>query len=282
MRVIPVASDSLGVRSMATVVITERLSLFIDPAVALSPNRFNLPPHPLELKRKEEKWQEITNWVKNCDVVIVTHYHYDHHNPEAPEIYENKVVILKDPINNINESQKRRASHFWAMIQDKAKELKIGDGEEFFIKGIRIKFSPAVYHGPSHHLGFVIEVLVDDGEKRFLFTSDVEGPAREEAVNFILQNEPDIIFCDGPLTYMLNYRYSPETLEAAIKNIKMILDKKPQTVFIIDHHLTRDENYKEHISEIIGNNVLSAACYLGKREELLEAKRRELYKKLLI
>jgi predicted metallo-beta-lactamase superfamily hydrolase len=279
MKVIPVASESLGVRSMATVVKTERVSIFIDPGVALSPSRFNLPPHPLELKRKEEKWHEIVNWVKGCEVIIVTHYHYDHHNPEVPEIYQGKICFLKDPWQNINESQKKRAGVFLERIRPLVAQWEIADGQEFFIKDVRIKFSPPVFHGRSEHLGFVTEVLIEE-EKRFLFTSDVQGPVRKEAVDFILANKPDIIFADGPMTYLLHYRYSPDDLERARGNIIQILKGNPQTILILDHHLTRDENYKSYLpEEFIGRQIFTAAEFLGEEEELLEAKRRDLYQR---
>lgn len=265
---------------MATVVITKNLSIFIDPGVALSPSRFNLPPHPLELKRKKEKWQEIVNWVKVCEVIIVTHYHYDHHNPEVPEIYQNKICFLKNPKENINESQKKRAAYFLARIENLVSQWEVADGREFFIKGVQIKFSPPVFHGKAGYLGFVIEVLIDDGEK-FLFTSDVQGPVREEAVIFILKNKPDIIFADGPMTYLLNYRYSLEDLNQATENIKRILKEETKTIFILDHHLTRDENYKSYLpEEFIGKRILSVAEYLGGKDELLEAKRRDLYQRI--
>ncbi|MEO0098593.1 MAG: hypothetical protein ABIK99_00405 [candidate division WOR-3 bacterium] len=279
MKIVPVASESLGVRSMATVVITKDLSIFIDPGVALSPSRFNLPPHPLEVKRKEEKWQEIINWVKICEVIIVTHYHYDHHNPESPEIYQNKVCFLKDPQGNINESQRRRAAHFLGRIENFVARWEIADGREFFRKGVRIKFSPPVFHGKAEYLGFVVEVLIDDGEK-FLFTSDVQGPLREEAVSFILENKPDIILADGPMTYLLNYRYSLEDLNQALENIRRILRENSKAIFILDHHLTRDENYKSYLpQEFLGKRIFSAAEYLGQNDDLLEAKRRDLYQR---
>src|SRR5262249_60655583 len=48
MRVMPLAADSLGVRSMATYVEAGDLRLLLDPGAALSPNRFGLPPTPEE------------------------------------------------------------------------------------------------------------------------------------------------------------------------------------------------------------------------------------------
>ena len=46
MKIKPVASDSMGTRSMATYVETKDVKIFIDPGVALGPSRYGLPPHP--------------------------------------------------------------------------------------------------------------------------------------------------------------------------------------------------------------------------------------------
>ena len=53
MKIIPLAFDSLGVRSMATGVETD-LRIIIDPGAALGPSRYNLPPSKIELQRLEE------------------------------------------------------------------------------------------------------------------------------------------------------------------------------------------------------------------------------------
>ena len=50
MKIIPIASDSLGVRSMATYVETKDCKILIDPSAALGPKRYGLPPHNKELE----------------------------------------------------------------------------------------------------------------------------------------------------------------------------------------------------------------------------------------
>jgi len=46
----------------------------------------------------EAHWREIVRQAHRADILIVTHYHYDHHNPwEGLEIYEGKRVFVKDP-----------------------------------------------------------------------------------------------------------------------------------------------------------------------------------------
>ena len=121
--------------------------ILIDPSAAIAPLRYNLPPHPRELARREEHWRKIIECAKKTDIIIITHYHYDHHNPDMPEVFENKVVIIKNPKENINQSQRERASLFLHRINRLAKEILIGDGGTFKFDDVEITCSNAVCHG---------------------------------------------------------------------------------------------------------------------------------------
>ena len=48
MNVLPIAADSLGVRSMATLVTAGQTRILIDPGVTVAERRFHLPPSPVE------------------------------------------------------------------------------------------------------------------------------------------------------------------------------------------------------------------------------------------
>jgi|UniRef100_A0A7C6EBQ6 predicted metallo-beta-lactamase superfamily hydrolase len=288
MRIIPLAFDSLGIRGMATFLDLSSLGgkrIIIDPACALAPVRYNLPPHPKELTKKEEHWQKIVNYGRIADIVIITHYHYDHHNPDFPELFKDKIVIIKNPKENINESQKERAKVFLAKISNIAKEIIIGDGQTFQFNSVEIVISDAVEHGVSSKLGMVFEVCVkstSDGQK-FLFTSDVQGITLEKQLNFILEQNPDTIFADGPMTYLLNYRFRPLDLAHSIKNIIRIINETKVKKFILDHHFLRDLNYRNYLEEVFATNlgetlILTAAEFAGEKNELLEARRQELYR----
>lgn len=286
MKIIPLAFDSLGTRGMATFLDLSK-KILIDPSAALAPSRYNLPPHPKELARKEEQWRRTIEFAKQTDIIIITHYHYDHHNPDMPEIYQNKIVIIKNPRENINESQKERASLFLHRINRLAKEILIGDGCAFKFDGVEIVCSKPVCHGVSNKLGMVIEVAVKEGTEKFLFSSDVQGMPLDEQLTFVLQQNPDIMFMDGPMTYMLNYRYRPEDLAHSLKNILRVINETKVSKFIIDHHLTRDLNYQKHLEEIFATNlgdteILTAAEFMGKENDLLEARRKELYNNLKV
>jgi hypothetical protein len=281
MRVKPLAFDSLGTRSMATYVETGDVRILIDPGVALGPSRYGLPPHPLEYSRLEEHWGEIRRHSGKSDVLIVTHYHYDHHNPEHPELYADKVVLLKHPASKINKSQRGRAAYFLEKLGDLPASVDYCDGREYAFGDTMIRFSKPVYHGTNPRLGYVVEVSVTDGDQTFLFTSDVEGPSLDDQVNFITNENPNIIFADGPMTYMLGFRYSKESLRRSIDNLRMVLRETWVRDLVVDHHLLRDLGWKDKLSRLFEDagrtRVLTAAEYSGVEPELLEARRKELY-----
>ncbi len=280
MKIVPIAADSLGTRSMATFVETGEHRICIDPAVSLGPLRYGLPPHPVEYQRMDEHWESIKKYAKKADVLIVTHYHYDHHDPNFPEMYNGKIVLIKHPEENINRSQKGRAGFFLKQIEGMPEKVEYADGREFSFGKTTIRFSDAVFHGTGSRLGYVVEASIREGEERFVFTSDVEGPNTKEQTEFIIRENPDIIYLDGPLSYMLGYRYSHESMALAVDNILRILNDTDVETLIIDHHFLRDLNWKERMAKVFetGKKVLTAAEFLGIENEQLEARRRELFK----
>lgn len=116
-----------------------------------------------------------------------------------------------------------------------------------------------------------------------VFSSDVEGPSLVEQADFILRENPDLLILDGPMTYMLGYRYSQESLARSVANITKIISETTVKVLILDHHLLRDQNYKAKLANVYecaeenGVRVLSAAEYVGREPDLLEARRKDLY-----
>lgn len=273
----------MGTRSMATFVETQDAKILMDPGVALGPSRYGLPPHKLEVQRMEEHWEKIKKCADKAEILIVTHYHYDHYNPDAPEIYKDKVVLLKHPTEKINYSQKSRASFFLKQIKRLPQKLEYSDEREFSFGDTKLKFSKPVFHGTNSKLGYVTEVSVRESSACFLFTSDVEGPSVEEQVEFIISENPDIVFVDGPLSYMLGYRYSEGSLQKSIASlIKVIKNTKVERI-LIDHHFLRDIKWRERIKPVFDAagsvKISTAAEFLGKKNDLLEARRKELFAK---
>jgi predicted metallo-beta-lactamase superfamily hydrolase len=284
MEVIPIAYDSMGVRSMATLVKTADVSILIDPGVSLAPKRYRLPPHRMEIERMNQKWEEIKGMMKGADVAVITHYHYDHHDPNEVEIFSGKKLLLKHPTEKINRSQKERAAYFLEQLKKVDVEIDYCDGKSYEFGNTIVELSTPVFHGADSRLGFVVEVYVDDGKGSFLFSSDVEGPNDEEQLAFMLENSAEVVFIDGPMTYMLGYRFSQKSFESSIENLRRLIAETDIKTLILDHHLTRDLKWRERMQEVFrageeaGVKVESAAEFAGVEEELLEARRAELYK----
>jgi hypothetical protein len=235
------------------------------------------------LKRLGEHWNEIVKLAKKSEVLIITHYHYDHHNPwENLEIYDGKTVLIKHPTENINYSQKGRSAFFLEQIKDRPKKLEYADGKKYQFGDTKLEFC-TVFHGTNPRLGFVNEVFVDDVFK-FIHTSDVEGPNSDEQTGFILDKKPNLVFSDGPLSYIM-YRFGTKAMNSSVENMIKIIEKCPLEAFITDHHFLRDLRWRDKIQKVFEVaekkkvKVGTVADYLGKPIDMLEAHRKELFQK---
>ncbi len=271
------AADSMGARSMATCVEAGGHLFLIDPGVALGPLRYGLPPHRAEFEAKDRLWRRIEDRARSADFIIVTHYHHDHYNPDRPDIFFGKVVILKDWKRNINKNQAKRASLLLEQIRGKAKEIVVADGNELEIDGVKLIFSPAQPHGYSNRLGCVVQVLFSFGGKRFLFTSDIQGVCLREHADFIISATPDVVFMDGAPTYLLPTKFPKARLEEAFANLTCVMESLRDTTFVVDHHTTRDEHYRRWF-ELYKLDFKTAAEFMGFENMFLEAWRKKLYK----
>jgi len=283
MKIIPLASDSMGTRSMATFIETRNCNIIIDPSVALGPIRYGLPPHPKEEAKMEVHQRRINRYAKRSDVLIITHYHYDHHDPEDMEIFKDRVLLTKHPKENINKSQKKRAGFLLEELDDIPKDVRYSDGEEFLFGKTTVRFSKAVPHGSNTKLGYVTEVSISEGSSRFLYTSDVQGPCQDDQTQFILKEDPNVIFCDGPMTYMMGFRYSKKAYEDSLENIKSIIKETRVKRFALDHHLLRDINWADKIRDVLKIarkervKVMTFADFAGRKNIILEARRKKLW-----
>lgn len=264
---------------MATYVETKELKIFIDPGAALGPSRYGLPPAKEEWQALDKAYQEIDRVAKLCDVLIISHYHYDHHDPNS-DFYKGKKVFAKNRLENINLSQKERGKYFEERVIEKCK-LVYCDSQEFEFKNLKIKFSEPFYHGVERtRLGFVLMTSIEENNKfKFLYTSDVQGPVSKQCCEYIIKEKPDLLYVDGPPTLFLGWKFSYKNLEVAIENLLRII-KELNCEIILDHHLLRDLRYKELLSRVYAKgNVKSCAEYLGVALNMLEARRKELWSK---
>ncbi|NJF26133.1 MBL fold metallo-hydrolase [Thermococcus sp. Bubb.Bath] len=285
MRIIPLASESLGVRSLATFVDASGVKILIDPGVALGPRRYGLSPAEIELRTLQQMRKKLQGYARKADIVTISHYHYDHHTPffeglyessseeYAREIYAEKLLLIKHPRKNINFSQRKRAWAFLKNAEPIAKKIEFADGRSFDLGGVTLEFSPAVPHGSEgSKLGFVVMVLIDDGSMRVIHASDIQLLNRQ-SVEWIVEKNPDLLITGGPPTYLGSR--AAGSWETGLKNLNEII-RETNAKVILDHHIVRDKRYPRFFDEL-EKRPKTFAGYLKVEDRPLEAYRRELH-----
>lgn len=278
------AFDSMGVRSMCTRIATDDLALVIDPGLALGPKRFGLPPHRLEQERLAELAGIIAEEAKDADLIAISHYHSDHCDPGdliPMEIYSGKKVLLKNPdANREGGLADFKVPLFIGMVRERAESVEMADGKKFRFGGTTVEFSKALCHGASSTMGHVLEVMVSDGNDTVVHTSDIQGFVQGDQADFAIERRPRLVIADGPMTYMLGQGFSQENLEASIGNIRRVLGCGIVDL-VLDHHFLRDLNFRQYLDRLTGEfpqiRIMTAAEYMGRENDPLEARRRELY-----
>jgi len=296
-KVTPLAAESFGVRSMCTLVETPDVAVLLDAGVSLCPYRFRLPPHPTEFKTIAKLRRCIAEAADKAEVVTISHYHFDHHTPSyedwlvnwteanetARQIYQGKKVLMKNPREKINASQRQRAWLFQKTGGKHAKALETADGKAFaFGKETVLRFSDAVFHGPEDSmLGWVIMTLVECQGERFMFAPDVQGPMSTRTLELIKAAKPQVIMLGGPPFYLGGFKVSEAQLQLGLKNLTAVVEAVPLT--ILEHHTLRDEMWQQKTKQVyakaaeVGHKVVTAAEFAGCENIFLESKRKMLY-----
>jgi predicted metallo-beta-lactamase superfamily hydrolase len=296
-KVTPLASESLGVRSMCTLVETRDIAVLLDAGVSLTPYRFNLPPHPIEFQTIARLRQNIAEAADKATVTTISHYHFDHHTPSyedwvvnwtddgetARQIYQGKTVLAKNPKENINASQRKRAWMFQKTGGKNAKSVEAADGKTFIFGNTKLSFSEAVAHGSDTFvLGWVIMTTIDYGGERFMYAPDVQGPMSKHTTQLILETKPAALMLGGPPLYLAGFRVEQAQIEHALRNLEHIVEAVPTV--ILEHHTLRDEFWRSKMETVFqkaqdfGHVIVTAAEYAGKENQFLEPKRQQLYK----
>ncbi len=295
-KVTPLAAESFGVRSMCTLVETPEVSILLDAGISLCPYRFNLPPHPAEFQTISRLRKKIAEAADNATIVTISHYHFDHHTPSfqdwvvnwteanetARQIYQGKTVLMKNPKEKINASQRQRAWLFQKTGGKHAKKLEAADGKTFTFGKTALRFSEAVPHGSEDSmLGWVIMSTIECERERFMFAPDIQGPMSNLTLELILKEKPTAIMLGGPPFYLGGFRVEMAMLDKSLRNLERIVDGVP--LVILEHHALRDEFWKQKMNSVIeraykaGHNIVTAAEYAGNESNLLESRRKQLY-----
>jgi len=293
-KVVPLAEESFGVRSMCTYVETPDVRVLLDAGVSLGPNRFGFPPHPREYEALAECRKKVAEAAEKAEIVTISHYHFDHHTPSytdwcfnwsseenARQIYEGKIVLAKSYRDKVNFSQRRRGWVFAKTGGKHAQKLEYADGKTFEFGRTKLKFSSPVFHGPGDsQLGWLLMTTIEHENERFLFASDVQGPMYAPTLVEILDQRPQLAIIGGPPAYLVGL-VKKEDVQIGLQNLEDLVKDVPTT--ILEHHLLREENWREFSQQIFasasknGHRVVTAAEFLKKKDNLLEFHRKLLF-----
>jgi predicted metallo-beta-lactamase superfamily hydrolase len=277
LKVIPLAAESLGVRSMATYVEAGGASLLIDPGATLAPLRFNLPPAEPEWEALRRANDRISAYAARASLVFVSHYHEDHFRSD-PAAYAGRRVLVKDPRRLVAGAQARRASELWTTLQGKAR-VEVADGHHERGRDVELRVSPPLAHGlDGTALGYVVALTIEDHaeRERFVFASDVQGPLSPVALAYLLRERPTLLYLSGPPSYM-EREVGAAAIDRGVNHLRQIIDVTGCRV-IMDHHALRDVRADSRFATLWATGrVITAARYLGVPDVVLEARRPQLW-----
>ena len=339
-KIVPVWSDSMGAKSFSIYVDTGDIRILIDPSASVMH-----PSFPLDERAKGQLVDKaitlLSKYAKKADVITITHYHYDHYKPSLLEFYLGKILLVKNPNQYINESQRKRAEEFFSLlykhltqkeiklykrqekvgIPDFSEKLKkalsrdygdynerkkelirkglswisrlsekwnnweiipeldikgtrwiFADGREFKFGGTIIKFQEPMFHGIEFsRVGWVIPIVIKTHGVKILYSSDLNGPIIEDYADWIIRENPDILFLDGPATYMIPYTLNLINFRRAIENLITIIDNVDSQIIFLDHHVTRDPKFRKRIKKVYeeanetGKKILAFSEFYGKK-----------------
>lgn len=277
MNVIPLAADSLGVRSVATYVECGATRILIDPGASLGASRFNLPPADEEWDALKRANDRISAYARRASFVFISHYHEDHFRYDA-ELYRDKSVWAKDPGRMLGKTQGARAGKLWKAV-DRGCRLDSAEGRRLETPDAVLVASPPLSHGlDGTDLGYVVALTITDRREgfRFVHASDVQGPLSPVATAYLIRERPHLLYVSGPPAY-LEHQLGPTVIEQGIGNLARITEATGCRV-IMDHYALRDAGYRERFRRLWeGGRVVTAAGFLGLEDAALECGRRDLW-----
>lgn len=277
MKVIPLAAESLGVRSMATLVEVGSTSILIDPGATLAASRYGLPPADEEWQALRRANDRISAYAARADFVFVSHYHEEHFRSD-PASYVGRTVLAKDPRRMVQGLQARRAAELWKALGGRAR-LQSADGWVRREPTLTLEGSPPLAHGlEGGPLGYVVALTVDDPaeRERFVFASDVQGPLSPVVTAFLVRQRPTLLYLSGPPSY-IERELGAGLVDRGAENLRRVMDATGCRV-IMDHYALRDARWRERFAPLWDTGrVLTAAGWLGVNDTALEACRAQLW-----
>lgn len=283
MKIMPLAADSMGSRSMATYVETAKRTLLIDPGATLGQLRYGLAPHTLEEFQLKKHLDRIELYAESAQIIILTQYTREHFNPDSLEIYKDKVIFAKNPNKHIKHRERSNAFSLLNHLTGCSKEIFYAEDRQFKIGTLTLSFSAPSQIGSGEQAVFPIAVAISENDSCFVFSSERMGILSEDFYSFIKQHNPDTVYFDGPAAYIKEGDDDLANWQLFKEQMDKMLSASQIKHLIIDHHFARDKHWLERLAalQVIGREwgteVTSAAEFRGVQPDPLESRRPMLF-----
>lgn len=276
-----IGAESLGVRGLCCFVRTKDRNILIDPGIALGYMRYRLLPHPAQIAVGERVQKKIINRWREATDIVISHFHGDHVPLADANPYQLHIkrliglnphvrVWTKDP-SHFSPTEKGRATSLSSILP------------AFLIEAEGKKEGPMAFSGPVPHgeandnLETVMMTRIEEN-KIFIHAPDIQL-LDDKTVSEILYWRPDILLAGGPPLYL--HRLSEDQINRAWNNALRLSQAIDH--LILDHHLMRSHEglqWLKRLSSKTGKTISCAADFMHRPRLLLEAERRDLYRKM--
>ncbi len=312
--IIPIASESFGVRSSAFYVKFDEILILLDPSVSLAPRRLGRPPHPLELLTAAITRKALLHLSKKANVIIISHYHGDHYTIPWKRYYEysdytifektyfdsseigettswmvenheneknyfqntSRLIIAKSS-NNISWNQKKRARAFWEYNLPAGFVRCKGDGHSFYNEeyGLRIMLVGNISHGCDSKRGSIVMThIVDETTGKSVFFSSDVEGPCDPLVVEKIKETDPEVIFLDGPAFY-HPKFELDKEEQIIQNIGVIVDLGCHV--FMDHHFNRSPERDAYCIEKYGILIQDFSRSVGIMSENLESKRKELW-----
>ncbi len=217
--------------------------------------------------------------IKDLDMVLAVHPGYiQAYDPDkylsalelSTSLLQEKKRVFEAKLNWFNKTIKSWQDSDWVPdFQVGDTRVVSGDGRNLTFGKTRLQFSLPMFHGQFlENVGWVIGFTVEYKDRRFTFTSDLEGPIIEEYAHWIAQSRPDVVVADGPPLYGYGYMIGKADVIRVVRNLSIIMSKARPKQVILDHHLCRGP-FRSRLkkaysySRRVGVKLFTAAEHMG-------------------
>jgi predicted metallo-beta-lactamase superfamily hydrolase len=170
--------------------------------------------------------------------------------------------------------QAQRAEALWKALEGQAR-VQSADGAQRREMDLELYVSSPLPHGADGTTfgSVVVLTVVDPAEReRFIFASDLQGPASPVAAAYLVQQRPTLLYLSGPVSY-LEREVGRDAIERAIDHLLRVVEATGCRV-IMDHHALRDARFAERFARLWETGrVVTAAAFLGLAAAPLESRR---------